>query len=337
MNSYRILKAQALICALAAATCLSAAAGEAAWPGFVYSPYKDITIGLDAGTHRISPLRAIDADTPAAAAPTTLTLAFARGECGEENWAGHDAQAFADTNVAELVRADIDYVVSTGGQGNVFNCGSDAGMERFIARYASSHLIGFDLDIESGQTSEQIAALVRRVKAAQARHPKLRFSFTLPTFAASDGSGASLNALGQRVLQSIRRHGLKAYTINLMVMDYGAASPSACVVAAGRCDMGRSAIQAAHNLHTRYGLPFSQIELTPMIGVNDVKENVFTLDDARLVAKFVRENKLAGLHFWSLDRDAPCPGDATEVSDRCSSMLAQPRGAYAQTFMEALR
>jgi hypothetical protein len=65
-------------------------------------------------------------------------------------------------------------------------------------------------------------------------------------------------------------------------MDYGEAIPRNCVVSAGVCDMGRSAIHAARNVHVRYGLPMSRIELTPMIGVNDVVSNVFTLDDARL-------------------------------------------------------
>jgi chitinase len=61
-------------------------------------------------------------------------------------------------------------------------------------------------------------------------------------------------------------------------MDYGEAIPRNCVVSAGVCDMGRSAIHAARNVHVRYGLPMSRIELTPMIGVNDVVSNVVTID-----------------------------------------------------------
>jgi chitinase len=84
-------------------------------------------------------------------------------------------------------------------------------------------------------------------------------------------------------------------------------------------------------------VPLARIELTPMIGVNDVVANVFTLDDARFVARFVRDQKLAGLHFWSLDRDTPCEGGATAVSPTCSSLNDAPRQAYHRAFLEGLR
>src|SRR5439155_10067608 len=152
-----------------------------------------------------------------------------------------------------------------------FTRGSDAGMEAFIARYLSPRLVGIDLDIEDDQTQQQIDGLVQRAVAARARHPQLRFSFTLPTLAASDGSGRSLVEHGERVLKAIRRHGLDEYTINLLVMNYGDAVPANCVVRDGRCDMAASAMQAAQNLQRGHDVPMSRIEVTPMIGINDVK------------------------------------------------------------------
>jgi hypothetical protein len=93
--------------------------------------------------------------------------------------------------------------------------------------------------------------------------------------------------------------------------------------------MGASAEQAALNFHRRWRVPFPRIALTPMIGVNDVVSNVFTLDDATRVARFVRERGLGGLHWWSLDRDRPCPGGP--VSPECSS-LDPPPLAYTRAF-----
>jgi hypothetical protein len=135
----------------------------------------------------------------------------------------------ANTVVA-CVRADIDYIISTGGEAGVFTCATDAGMEAFIARYASPRLIGFDFDIEHGQSAEIVGSLVQRIKAAKERHPQLRFSFTLATWGASDGSLASLNGDGQRVMQAVRDAGLADYYVNLMVMDYGEPSPELCRV-----------------------------------------------------------------------------------------------------------
>lgn len=52
-----------------------------------------------------------------------------------------------------MAKRGLKYIISTGGEGNVFTCQSDVGMERFIRRYASSALVGFDFDIESTQTT----------------------------------------------------------------------------------------------------------------------------------------------------------------------------------------
>ncbi|HEY2968106.1 MAG TPA: glycosyl hydrolase [Casimicrobiaceae bacterium] len=268
---------------------------------------------------------------------TALTLAFATGECGAETWDGTDPRLLEKGALREFVRAGIDYIISTGGEAGVFTCATDTGMEAFLAHYASPRLLGFDFDIERGQSTEIVASLVQRIKAAKERHPELRFSFTLATWGASDGSGASLNDDGQRVLQAIRDAGLTDYYINLMVMDYGEATLRNCVVSAGVCDMGQSAIQAARNLNARLGVPMSRIELTPMIGVNDVVANVFTLEDARVLARFARESGVGGVHFWSLDRDAPCPAGVSGVSSICSGLTGVPGFGFTTALRDTLR
>jgi len=311
---------------------------------FVYGPYKHLNISVDprapsATTQILGTPRTLTAAPPSTLLPgaTALTLAFASGECGQETWGDLAAQAVADANVAALQRAGLPYIISTGGEGHLFTCGSDAAMEQFIARYESPMLLGFDFDIESGQTPDMVRNLVQRIQVAQARRPHLRISFTLPTIAASDTGLASLNAHGQLVLSAIREAQLSHYTINLMVMDFGPANAANCVVRGGRCDMAASARQAAYNLRARYGVPLSQIEVTAMLGVNDVVENVFTLDDATALARFVRQEQLAGLHFWSLDRDAPCTDGATAVSPTCSSLNAHPALSFSRAFAQGLR
>ena len=308
-------------------------------PAFVHGPYKDLTIALDRDTHVITTRVSGVAQPITAVLPpgSTLSWAFAIGECGSETLGGLDAQKIADANLAAFNRAGVDYIVSTGGEGGLFTCGSDAGMAAFIARYASPHLVGIDFDIEARQTPEIVDALVRRAVAAQRKHPGLRFSFTLPTLAAADGSRAGLNEQGRSVLQAIRSHGLTRYTINLMVMDYGPPASANCVVANDVCDMGASAIQAAENLHAAQGVPFEQIALTAMIGVNDVAANDFTLADAARVARYTRERGLAGLHFWALDRDTPCPRPPQGASATCSGIESVPALAYLQAFERGLR
>jgi chitinase len=107
-------------------------------------------------------------------------------------------------------------------------------------------------------------------------------------------------------------------TINLMTMDYGSPSPGVCVVSGGLCDMGQSAMQAAYNLHDHWGVPWSNIELTPMIGGNDVQDEHFTLQDTDEMTAFAIAKKLAGVHYWSYDRDIDCPPGA--ASPICNSL-----------------
>ncbi len=321
---------------------------------FVFSPYKDITLALAAQQPVIATALHGDA-TPIVQEGVlprevgTVTWAFASGECGAETWDRIDAQALADANVQPHVRAGLNYIVSTGGEAASFSCGSDEAMERFIARYQSAHLVGIDFDIERGQKADALDALVLRVLGAQRRHPRLRFSFTLATFAANDGSRRSLNATGELLINAIKSHGLQGYFLNLMVMDYGDGKPENCVVkdipnsvdttpAKGVespikvCDMGQSALQAAENAHAAYGVPFDHIELTAMIGVNDVATNVFTLADAATVARYAHERGLGGLHYWSLDRDRPCKTAITGASSECSSLADTPVFGFARAF-----
>ncbi|QPE05977.1 glycosyl hydrolase [Microbacterium schleiferi] len=266
-----------------------------------------------------------------------VTLAFATGTCGNENWGGVTAQAFADANIPALAAAGVDYIVSTGGAAGAFHCSSPAGLTSFIDRYASDHLIGIDFDIESGQSAADIRDLVAAATGVQDAYPHLRFSFTLATLAASDGSYGGLNATGDATVRAILASGLRNYTVNLMVMDYGAVGSGVCVVSGGVCDMGASAIQATENLQHTYAIPASKIELTPMIGMNDVRDEVFTLADVTTVAAYAKTHGLAGIHFWSLDRDVPCSPPSAWVSITCNSVPSGTASlSYTHGFLDAL-
>lgn len=312
--------------------------------GLVFSAYKDTSINMNWNTNVISTLvpgsaTSLVTDMTASSA-RTITLAFATGECGAENWGGLPGDAMAAANVPLFTDAGIDYVLSTGGAAGSFTCASDDGFAAFLDRWASEHLVGVDFDIEAGQSESDIANLIARIEPAHAAHPGLRFSLTLATLANTDG-GESFNEKGVAVIQAaLDAFGgaLPSYvTVNLMTMDYGSASAAVCVVEgegdAARCDMGRSAIQAAQNLETNWAVPLSNIELTPMIGGNDVQSNVFSLDDADTVAGFAIENALAGVHYWSYDRDIDCPpGPASPV---CNSLGGAGAHGFLQRFQGA--
>ena len=298
-----------------------------------YGPYKDITVSMNWNTNVISTAVTGTLSPVLSVKPAKLkeiTWAFATGACGSENWGGLQAAAVASANVQAFVSAGVKYVISTGGAAGSFTCANDTDFETFVNRYASSSLAGIDFDIEAGQTSADIDNLVARVKASQSKHPGLRWSFTLATLGGN--SPQSLGSMGVTVMASIKSHGLTNYIVNLMAMDYGSAIASNCTLnSSGKCDMGKSAIQSAVNLHNYYGVPYSAIEITPMIGGNDATDETFSIADASTLSSWVKANGGAGIHFWSLDRDHDCaPGYASAT---CNSYGTAGNWGFTNAFI----
>ncbi|HVZ73832.1 MAG TPA: glycosyl hydrolase [Polyangia bacterium] len=334
------------------------AGGSPALPSsFVFGPYKDTSINMNWNTNTISTkvggALTSFADDMSAAGHATVTLAFATGECGNESWGGVKGADLASVNVPLLTHAGIKYMISTGGAAGSFTCGSDAGMNAFIDRWASANLVGVDFDIEAGQSASVISDLVARIKSAHTKYPSLRFSLTLATLGVSNSGQSTAKSLGADAQDSLNYYGDNALaamktqfgfngtpatwpsyvTVNLMTMDYGAPAPGVCVVSGGLCQMGQTALQAAYNLRDKQGVPFSAIELTPMIGGNDAADEKFMPADADTVAAFARESGLAGVHYWSYDRDVDCTQGY--ASPTCNSIGGVGTYGYLKRFNAA--
>ena len=316
--------------------------GTGSVSGLLFSPYKDVTINMNWNTDQMQSAvegSAIPVVGSGSVVSTyvpklpAITLAFATGACGSENWGGVPAAGFAAENIPQLQAAGLNYVVSTGGAAGTFTCASTAGMESFISRYSSPNLVGIDFDIEGGQSQSDIQNLVNAAAGAQSQYPNLQFSFTLATLAASDGSYGGVNSLGNEVVQAVLGSSLKNYVINLMTMDFGSASSGVCVVVSGSCEMGQSAIQAVKNLEHTYGIAASKIAVTPMIGLNDNTAETFTAADVDTLTSYAKSNGLAGLHFWSLDRDTPCATTTTYASPTCNSVSGTTALEYTNRFL----
>ena len=50
---------------------------------------------------------------------------------------------------------------------------------------------------------------------------------------------------------------------------------------------------------------YANIGITPMIGVNNISQNIFTLDNAQTVEMFAEMNKVGMIGMWELGRDVP--------------------------------
>jgi chitinase len=305
-------------------------------PGpFVFGPYKDVTINMNWNTNVISSSVTGTMQNVVTVMPTnlkTMTWAFATGECGSEDWAGVQPSALASANVQNWVSNGKFYIISTGGANGVFTCGSDAGFTSFINRYQSANLLGIDFDLEGGQSQDVITNLVQRVANAQKTFPNLRFSFTIATLGGN--SPNSLSSLGTEVVNTIKSVGLTKYTINLMTMDFGSTTASNCTIVGGVCEMAQSAIAAVENLHGFFGIPYANIEVTPMIGGNDTQADVFTIADVSTLSAYAAQKGLAGIHYWSFDRDTDCPPGSSSAT--CNSYGTAGRLGFTTTFLTAL-
>lgn len=295
---------------------------------FIYSPYKDTSINMNWNTDVIStkvnnpqtPLPLLgDEQNPSQLLPNnkTVTLAFATGTCGAENWGGVPANDLIKANLPLFEKNNINYIISTGGAAGTFQCDSAEKMQEFIERYQTKNLAGIDFDIEGGYNQTQLQQLMQATAAAQ-KQTHTQVSLTLATLAQP---GATINQLGQWAVTAAKNAGL-SFNVNLMVMDYG---DSGCQKnPEGKCDMAKSAIFAAQEFSKMYNIPLNQIELTPMIGENDQVTEVTSPQDAKEIAQFAKANKLAGLHYWSFDRDTPCSDTSSYASPSCVHQKVKP-------------
>ncbi|MCO6010150.1 ricin-type beta-trefoil lectin domain protein [Actinoallomurus purpureus] len=208
-------------------------------------------------------------------------------------------------------------------------CGSVSGLQAQYKKVIDTlNLTRIDLDIEGSTLDDtgandrrnQALAALQKEYAAAGKH--LAVDYTLPV----DPTG--LPSDGLSLLKNAKQRGLDVDVVNIMTMDYG---PS--------MDMGQAAIKAATALHDQLGKIWttkSSDQLwamegnTPMIGVNDAKNEVFSTANATALESFAASKGIKELAFWSLGRDKACASNGT-LSDTCSG-TSQSSYQFARTF-----
>lgn len=201
-----------------------------------------------------------------------------------------------------------------------------AGAWRTVRRMASV-LTKVDFDVEGGALPNT-AANTRRAQAIaklQAQHPGLDVSFTLPVMP------EGLTQDGVNLLSDAKADGVGIGTVNVMAMDYGSSYSGDT---GGYAEQAATATQA--QVKSVLGLSdadaWKTVAVTPVIGVNDVSSEVFTVDDATRLAGFATSKGLGGLSMWSAARDQQCPGGPKPSADPTCSSVAQDTYAFSKAF-----
>ncbi|MQA89328.1 MAG: sugar hydrolase [Gemmatimonas sp.] len=292
-----------------------------------FSPYLDVLL---------SPPPDLDA-LAVEAGVTHFNLAFivnGASQC-KAAWGGVIplSENFMSEEIRDLRSTGGDVRISFGGANGVELAESCSSVDSLVAQYAAVvdlyGLTKVDFDIEGGaiadpvsieRRSQAIAELQRR---AQEAGRALDVSLTLPVLP------QGLTADGLQVLMSAIASGVRIDGVNIMAMDYGdAVAPDPD----GR--MGKFAIEAATNTQEQLAELYpnrstaelwAMVEVTVMIGQNDVQSEVFRQQDALELLEFAGQIQFGSLSMWSMTRDVECPEGITPwASPTCSGILQEP-------------
>jgi chitinase len=170
-----------------------------------------------------------------------------------------------------------------------------------------------DFDIEQGPV-ETAAANTQRgqgLKMVQdAKH--IQVSFTLQTDLSGLDSGARAVITGAVTAGVVISH------VNLMVMDYGN-MPAGTAIAPIAIKSLNGAVPQLQKIIP--GLTTEQawamLGATPDIGQNDDNE-IFTLQDAKDLIAFAKQNKLGLVSFWNIQRDQVCGRGECSMHDNAN-------------------
>jgi GH18 family chitinase len=316
--------------------------GDSRWGEAYFAPYVDMALWP------VPDLSAIAASR----GTSLLTLGFLQASgSGQLGWGGLDALAISGTNSneqAQAIRASIqafqqaggDVMISLGGMNgsSLAQVGARNGMSAstLAARYAEVvtqfQLNRLDFDIEGAALADDPATALHSEALAllQQQNPHLEVWYTLPVLP------TGLTADGLDVVRTALAAGVMLDGVNVMAMDYG--ESAAPTTGANAKSMGAYAIAAADAtkgqldaLFAQFGQGFSwnMVGVTPMIGVNDVTSEVFTLADAQLLEDFARRKGLGMLSMWSIARDTP--GTLGSASPTASGLDASA-GSFSAIF-----
>jgi chitodextrinase len=283
-----------------------------------FAPYIDMAMAVADNLPAIS----------AASGIRNFTLAFVLSSDKGIGWQG--VGGIADDTLANgtTILSQVQAIQAAGGHVTI-SFGGAAGQEAALtatsaaslqAEYQSVinryHVTSLDFDIEGAAVADQRSITLRdqALVGLRAANPGLTISYTLPVLP------TGLDANGLNVLASAKRDGLTIDLVNIMAMDYGSAVDNGG-------QMGLDAINAAiatEKQISSLGLS-SKLGITPMIGVNDVSTEVFSLADARALLAYAQsDSNIARLSMWSVARDNGKSAGAHYASPDSSGIAQNP-------------
>jgi hypothetical protein len=241
--------------------------------------------------------------------------------------------------LAAIRKRGGDAILSFGGAGNLELarvCPDAASLEKAyeadIDYYKIAHV---DFDIE-GAAVDDTASVDRRSQALAAleahyaaRGKPISISYTLPV----EPVGMPDDVV--KVLTSAIAAGVKIDIVNEMTMDFGdyyAPEPKGKMATYAIRSLESAAKQLKQIGFPLGANPYASLGVTPMIGVNDNKDEIFEPADAQTLLAWAQKKGIGRISFWAAQRDKACKGGAkTYAVDICSSIVQTP-GEFSKIF-----
>lgn len=276
-----------------------------------------------------------------------LSFVVANGETGKPSWGNAytlkqaSEELDLDRRIARLRQNNKDVVVSFGGLLNdelavVYDDAKSlaATYQEVIDAYQLSTI---DLDLENSGLTDRKAGKRRAEAMAilqKQNKGKLAIWLTLPVIP------QGLTKDGTDCIAEMLAADVDLAGVNVMVMNFGQAKD-------GDLSMADNSIQALKKTHRQLkilyrekdihlsdGALWQKIGATPMIGQNDVADELFTLDDAVTLNGFANEVGLGRMSMWSANRDLA--STKNNINTGAVSNHASGVKQDAQAFADAL-
>ncbi|KAI8893181.1 hypothetical protein BC833DRAFT_625133 [Globomyces pollinis-pini] len=282
----------------------------AEWPSRLLAPYCDITM---------VPIFNITRASIKTGIPYWTIGPIISDKEGNPAWAGTIPikNDYYLKTINELREQGGDIIILFGGSGVEI-----ARLSKTVDELASKYQLVIDkyqakqivLDIQGSAILDNPAIELRNqaLKKLQARNSDLKISFNLPTYV------SGLDYTGMNVIKSANGVGLKLHSVNLLTSNYGeSGAPD------GKISMGAYAISALKGTYQQFqNLGFTyKLGVVPMIGQNDVVNEIFTLQNANELVGFIETTPWVNtVSYNSINRDTNVSGPLI-VSSKLSQEL----------------
>jgi chitinase len=189
-----------------------------------------------------------------------------------------------------------------------------------------------DLDLENTGLTNREAAERRAKVIAELQKKRRTAGKSLAVWVTLPVAPHGLTEDGTNAVSYLLKNGVDLAGVNVMTMNYSHSRASGD-------SMQTASEKALIQTHRQLSVLYKQAEInlssktiwkkigaTPMIGQNDIVNEVFTLEDAQGFNEFALKKGVGRMSMWSANRDIQCGNnyiDTKVVSDSCSGVTQQ--------------